>query len=194
MNKRSAEETKQQILVAARKTFAGQGYAQASMRSIAREAGISVGGVYLHFKNKEELYQTLQDEWMDQLNRNTIAALRSSHEPAGAIASFISTSIEFARRYGEMINLMGRELGFSYGSELKRGFFRDRRKLIAELIDQGVACGVFRPCDSEEAARIIFNILRGFVLSMVIDEEALFSPEGCVDLVLNGLIRREDRR
>jgi AcrR family transcriptional regulator len=193
MNKRSGEETKQQILTAARKTFTGQGYAQASMRSIAREAGISVGGVYLHFKNKEELYQTLQKEWMDQLNRNTMSALRDSHEPAEAIASFITTSIEFVRCHREMINLTGRELGFSYDSELKRGFFRERRRLIAELIDQGIAAGTFCPCDSAEAARIIFNILRGFVLSMVIDEEALFSPQGCVDLVLNGLVRRENR-
>lgn len=193
MNKRSAETTKQQILTAARKTFTGQGYAQASMRSIAQEAGISVGCLYLHFKNKEELYQTLQKEWMDQLNRNTLNALRSSHKPAEAIASFITTSIEFARGNREMINLTGREMGFSYDSELKRGFFRERRRLIAELIDQGIAAGTFRPCDSAEAARIIFNIIRGFVLSMVIDEEALFSPEGCVDLVLNGLIRRENR-
>ncbi len=192
MNKRSGEETKRQILTAARKTFTGQGYAQASMRSIAREAGISVGGVYLHFRNKEELYQTLQKEWMDQLNRNTINALRDSHEPAEAIASFIATSIEFVRDNREMINLTGREMGFSYGSELKRGFFRERRRLIAGLIDQGIAAGTFRPCDSAEAARIIFNILRGFVLSMVIDDEALFSPQGCVDLVLNGLVRREN--
>ncbi len=191
MNKRSAEETKQQILVAARKTFAGQGYAQANMRRIALEAGISVGGVYLHFKNKEELYQTLQREWMDQLNRNTINALRDSSEPAEAIASFITTSIEFVRCNREMINLTGRETNFSFNSELKRGFFRERRRLIADLIDQGIAAGTFRPCDSAEAARIIFNILRGFVLSMVIDEDALFSPEGCVDLVLNGLVRRE---
>ncbi len=193
MNKRSAEETKQQILIAARKTFTEQGYSQANMRSIAREAGISVGGVYLHFKNKEELYQTLQKEWMDQLNRNTINALRTSQEPAEAIASFITTSIEFVRCNREMINLTGRELRFSYDSELKRGFFRERRRLIAELIDQGIAAGTFRPCDSAEAAKVIFNILRGFVLSMVIDDEALFSPEGCVDLVLNGLIRRENR-
>jgi AcrR family transcriptional regulator len=193
MNKRSGEETKQQILTAARKTFTGQGYAQASIRSIAREAGISVGGVYLHFKNKEELYQTIQNEWMDQLNRNTTTALSSSHEPAEAIAAFITASIDFVRSHREMINLMGRELGFSYDCELKRGFFQERRRLIADLIDQGVAAGTFRPCDSGEAARIIFNIMRGYVSSMVIDEEALFSPEGCVDLVLNGLVRRENR-
>ncbi len=190
MNKRSAGETKQQILAAARKTFTGQGYTHASMRCIAREAGISVGGVYLHFKNKEDLYRTLQKEWMEQLNRSTIAALRDHHDPAEAIASFIATSIDFARNHREMIDLMGRELGFSYGSEIKRRFFRERRRLIAEIIDRGITAGVFHSCDAEETARIIFSILRGYILSMVIEEEALFSPEGCVDLVLNGLVRR----
>ena len=39
-------------------------------------------------------------------------------------------------------------------------------------------------------ARVIFSILRGFIFSIMVEEEALFSPEACADLVLKGLIRR----
>jgi len=191
MNKRSGMETKQHILAAARQAFIEQGYAQASMRAIAREAGTSVGGLYLHFKNKEELYETLQREWMDQLNRATLAALRDCRDPGEAIASFIAASIEFAGKHREMIHLMGRELGMSFSGALVQGYLRERRRLIADIIDKGIAAGTFRSCDSAEAARIIFNVLRGFIFSMVVDAEALFSPEGCIDLILNGLVRRE---
>jgi len=31
--------------------------------------------------------------------------------------------------------------------------------------------------------------LRGFVVSIIIDDDALFSAEECVDLVLNGLLK-----
>lgn len=192
MNKRSGEDTKQHILAAARKSFIGQGYARASMRSIAQEAGTSVGGLYIHFKNKEELYRTLQKEWMNQLNRNTIYALRDCREPGEAISAFIATSLEFARNHRETIHLMGREIGISFGGELKQSFFRERRRLVADIIAKGIDSGQFRPCDPAEAAKIIFNMLRGYIFSMVIDEEALFSPEGCVELVLKGLKRREN--
>jgi hypothetical protein len=52
--------------------------------------------------------------------------------------------------------------------------------------------GVFRDCDADDAAKVIFSILRGFIVSMVMDEEALFSAEAYAELVLNGLIRRDN--
>lgn len=192
MNKRSAEVSKQKITEAARQVFADQGYAQASMRTIAREAGISVGGLYLYFRNKEELYLTLMQEWMDNLNGTTREALRKIDDPRESLLAFITIAIDFTRRHREMIILQGRELGFSFGIDLKKQFFWERRQIITGIIRRGIDAGIFRQCDADEAARIIFNVLRGFVISMVIDEEALFSAGGCVDLVLNGLLRRNE--
>jgi AcrR family transcriptional regulator len=193
MNKRSAEETKKNILEAAQTVFTEHGYAQASMRTIARAAGTSVGGLYLYFRNKEELYLTLMQDRMRMLNDLTEKALFKVDDPVEAIAAFISISIEFARKNKEMLILQGRELGFSFGIERKREFLRGRRKLIADIIRKGMKTGVFRECDADEAAWIIFNMLRGFVVSMVIDEEVLCAAEAYVELVLHGLLRRNSR-
>ena len=190
MNKRSAEESKKNILAAARTVFAEHGYAQASMRIIAGAAGMSVGGLYLHFRNKEELYLTFTQEWMKNLNDRTHDALREIDNPVEAIGVFISLTIQFSRSHREMIILQGRELGFSFGLDLKRAFFRERRKQIADIVRSGIESGDFRTCDADEVAKVIFNILRGFIVSMVIDEDALFTPEESVNLVLNGLLRR----
>jgi AcrR family transcriptional regulator len=190
VNRRSAEKSKENILAAARTVFAEHGYAQASMRIIARAAGISVGGLYLYFRNKEELYLTFMQEWMKNLNDRTQDALREIDNPSEAIAAFITLTIHFSRSNKEMIILQGRELGFSFGLDLKRAFFRERRKQLADIVRRGVESGLFRPCDAEEVAKVIFNILRGFIISMVIDEDALFTPEESVNLVLNGLLRR----
>ena len=192
MNKRSAEITKNNILEAAQSIFTEHGYSQASMRIIARTAGTSVGGIYLYFRNKEELYLTLMRDRMNKLNDLTSEALFNVGDPTDAIRVFISISIDFARKNKEMIILQGRELGFSFGIDIKREFLRERRKLLVEIIGKGMATGVFRECDADGMAWIIFNMLRGFVVSMVIDEEAFCAPETYVDLVLNGLIRRNN--
>ena len=192
MNKRSAKESKRTILAAARTVFAEQGYTHANMRDIARVAGISVGGLYLYFKNKEDLYQTFMLDWMNNLDDRTHEALAKFDDPVEAITAFISISIDFARTHKEMIILQGRERGFSFGIDLKRDFFRERRKRIADIVRKGVETGVFSACDVDTTARVIFNILRGFIVSMVIDEDALFSAEDCVNLVLHGLLRRND--
>ena len=192
MNKRSAGESRRVILAAARTVFAEQGYAHANMRDIARVAGISVGGLYLYFKNKEDLYQTFMLDWMDNLNDRTHEALTRFSDPVAAITAFISISLDFARTHKEMIILQGREWGFSFGVELKRDFFLERRRIIADIVRNGMEMDLFRPGDADGIAKVIFNVLRGFAVSMVIDEDALFSAEDCVNLVLNGLLRRND--
>jgi AcrR family transcriptional regulator len=192
MNSRSAAETKINILEAAQAVFTEHGYAKASMRTIARVAGTSVGALYLYFRNKEELYLTLMLDRMKQLNDRTEEALFNIDDPKEAIGVFISLSIDFARKNRGMIIIQGRELGFSFGIDLKREFLSERRELIAGIIRKGMGTGVFRGCDADEAAKIIFNMLRGFVVSIAIDEEALFAPEAYVDLVLNGLLRRNN--
>jgi len=190
MNKRSAEDSKLQILAAARSVFTEYGYAQASMRTIALQAGISVGGLYLYFKNKEDLYQTFMHDWMDNLKDRTQDALLKLDNPIEAITAFITIGIDFAKTHKEIITLQGRELGFSFGSDFTKSFSRERRNTIAEIIRKGTEKGVFLECNADEAAKVIFNMLRGFVISMVIDEESLFTPEKCVNLVLHGLLRR----
>ena len=190
MNKRSAEDSRRLILAAAGTVFAEQGYTHASMRDIARAAGMSVGGLYLYFRNKEELYRSFMLDWMNNLNDRTHEALHRLDNPVDAIRAFITVSIEFARSHKEMIILQGRVLGFTFGLDLKQEFFRERRAIISEIITKGIVTGDFGPCDPEQRARIIFNILRGFIVSMVIDEEALFSADECADLVLHGLLRR----
>jgi AcrR family transcriptional regulator len=190
MNKRSGEESKSKILAAARTVLTEQGYSHASMRTIAQVAGISVGGLYLYFKNKEELYLTLMQEWMDGLNDCTRKALQKIDDPSESLRAFITVSMDYARLHKEMIILQGRELGFSFGMDAKIRFFRERRQHMAEIIRKGIDAGIFRHCDADEVAKVILNVHRGFVVSMVIEEEALFTAEGCVDLVLNGLLRR----
>jgi AcrR family transcriptional regulator len=192
MNKRSAEDSKMNILAAARIVFAEYGYAQASMRTIASQAGISVGGLYLYFKNKEDLYLTFMRDWMENLKDRTQDALLKLDNPVEAITTFITIGIEFAKTHKEIITLQGREQGFSFGSDFTKTFSRERRNTIAEIINKGIEKGVFLECEADEAAKVIFNMLRGFVVSMVMDEESLFTSEKCVNLVLHGILRRNN--
>jgi len=82
-------------------------------------------------------------------------------------------------------------MGFTFGGDLKKRFFQERRALIAAIINDGIRSEIFHNCDVDEASKVIFSILRGFFLSMLYQEEALFAPEACAELVLRGLVRRD---
>lgn len=51
--------TRQAIEEAAYQLFLEQGYSATSMRQIAEKANIALGGIYNHFKSKDEIFQEL---------------------------------------------------------------------------------------------------------------------------------------
>jgi AcrR family transcriptional regulator len=53
------EQTRNDLLAAAREVFAEQGYTCAKVTDIAARAGLSVGSIYHHFGGKSELYLAL---------------------------------------------------------------------------------------------------------------------------------------
>jgi AcrR family transcriptional regulator len=59
---RYREETRSQILSAAREIFARDGFDGFSMRTLARAVGCSLGAIYLYFTSKEELFDVLVEQ------------------------------------------------------------------------------------------------------------------------------------
>jgi len=186
MNRRSAEESRKKIISAALKVFSEYGYRGACMRLIARQAGISVGGVYLYFRNKEELCLTLMKERMDELSRELEQTIDTGR-PCDAMISYITVNLEYAKRHKELILTHMRDQGFSFGVDLKRKFAKEQRRLIQTIISNGIKSGDFSPCNVNETTKIIIGIIRGYVLSIIVDPENLFSVEECNKFVIAGL-------
>ncbi len=61
-----ADKRKRMILNAAMKVFSESGYIGSSVDDVAKEAGISKGAIYWHFKNKDDLFKSLLEYWTKQ--------------------------------------------------------------------------------------------------------------------------------
>lgn len=61
---RDKTESHKRIIEAAKKEFLAYGYSDASLRRIAADAGIQVGGLYKHFASKEALFESLVEPAM----------------------------------------------------------------------------------------------------------------------------------
>lgn len=66
---RDGTQTKERIERAALELFARQGVAETSMREIAREAGMSLGAMYNHYKSKDDLAWSLFAESFSEIGR-----------------------------------------------------------------------------------------------------------------------------
>lgn len=71
------ERTHSNIIESAHELFITQGYHGTSMRQIARNAGIALGGIYNHFASKEEIFQSVFIENHPYLAM--IPAIESAH-------------------------------------------------------------------------------------------------------------------
>lgn len=56
---RKGETTRLAIEDAALELYMNQGYHATSMRQIAEQAGLALGGIYNHFKSKEEIFEAI---------------------------------------------------------------------------------------------------------------------------------------
>lgn len=79
--KEEAEQTRQEIIEAARRVFHEHGVVRSSLDKIAKAAGVTRGAIYWHFRNKAELFFAMRDDAFSQVINSTDAIL---YDPAWA--------------------------------------------------------------------------------------------------------------
>ena len=161
------------------------------MRMVAARAGISVGGLYIYFENKENLYATVVADLFENLSRKTEETVRKIPDPVEAMHAFLRMRLSYARRNRELIISNNKERRIALGADMKKRFFEGQRLLIEEVVRKGVESGDFAFCEPTETAKVIMGVIRGFVFSLVVDPDNLFSEEECSRVILNGLLHRE---
>jgi len=193
MNKRSGTKSKKKILHVAMKVFSSRGFAGANIRDIAKAAGISVGGVYLYFRNKEDLYLNLINEMIDDFMEKTEGIASSDRSQTDILSAFLKTNIEYARRHREFILVHIREHCFTFGREKKREFIRNQKRLLERIIQQGIRKGEFRRCNARETSNIIMGTLRGIATAIALDDDVVITAKGVTEHILQGLLSDKNK-
>jgi len=148
------------ILTAAEQQFCNKGYRDASMRSIAGEAGISVSNLYKYFDGKENLLDAvLADfcrEFQSNLNRlfSDIRSETANSRLIDMIAGLIIYMIQKDRR--KFIILMGQSDGTPYRAI--------RQKIVWQITDKLRESLDFR----EDQDRYLLEILSGNFFSAIL--------------------------
>ena len=78
-----AEETKRRIALAARRLFAEQGYARASIAGVAEEAGVAVRTVYAAFGSKKAILAAICDGWLVEAEIGSLIGQAIAEPDAG---------------------------------------------------------------------------------------------------------------
>ncbi len=163
------ETRKQEILAAATAVFAQKGFAGASMDDIVRASGISKGGLYWHFKSKDDLIAAILSQFFNQ----EMAALDALLQTEGTAPQKLQQlGQQIIADVSQMSELLTISLEFyalaarreSVRLELQR-YFQQYGNTLATLIQAGIDEGAFDPAVSaQQAALNLIAQFEGLVL------------------------------
>jgi AcrR family transcriptional regulator len=160
--------SKSKILKIALGLFSTKGYAETKMTEIARGAGISVGALYLQFRNKEELcLELIKDQTKDYFDITEKLA-SPDREPLRALKDYISFCLEHAFKRRQVISMFYREHRLPFLKPLTKTFFKTQHRLIHNILLSGMEDGSIKRLDAHNTALMIFASVRGAVMLRLI--------------------------
>ena len=173
-NPQGAIEKRRQILDAAIRTFARQGFHACRVSDIADEAGVAYGLVYHYFRSKDEILDTLFLERWDVLLeaiREVDAGDLPAREKLRAIATFI---VESYRRDPDLMKVIIVEVTRAANSFGRRhlGKIGEAYALIADIVAKAQADGEFKSDVTPQFAAMAFygaieQVLTGWIFDLL---------------------------
>jgi TetR/AcrR family transcriptional regulator, fatty acid metabolism regulator protein len=187
-------DKRQQLLEAAIRVFAREGYHTSRVGDIAEEAGVAHGLLYHYFPSKEEVLATIfRENWRQLLERfhQVEASPEPSDEQLRGVAKIL---LRTWRNDPDLVRVMVREVARSPQLQGQVEEIREAFATIQRIVERGQARGELRSDLDPRLVSWIFygaleELLTGWVLGELPDgdEEVSRAERTIVELVCGGL-------
>lgn len=198
--KEEAAQTRRAVLEAAVKSFGERGYSSTSLEAVAKEAGMTRGAIYWHFKNKYELLDAVIQHTYEKLKVRVEKVLRAPLSPLKKVRQLIYEFLVISEEeeYRVIEEIMVFKTETSQG--LKRIYtnhmdkVKEMRELMIELIRKGIEVGEFDGGLNPETVVLAWISYVGGVKSAWLSDLETFSlresAESLADIFITGIARR----
>ena len=194
---------REEILSAAEKVFAAKGFFPTTMSDIARRAEFGTGTLYKYFKSKEELYFTLIDEKVEEINRLVKTELSQRNSAVEKIKKVLRLQFEFIERNRDFFRIYVSERSrfeWTVKDDLGKGLHEKMVSyidILSEVMREGIKKGEFRSMDPKDLAHALVGIVNSFVFEWLISREPyplVSKLDTVLEIFLGGAQQMERRR
>ncbi|MFZ5979885.1 MAG: TetR/AcrR family transcriptional regulator [Candidatus Zixiibacteriota bacterium] len=189
---------RENIVRAASRVFGRRGIYDFKMIDIANEAGIGKGTLYEYFRSKEEIisgaYKLVLRDYKSFLEEKTGYVT----SPVDKLRGYIRLTFEFFEFNDNILRLIFDfwAAGISHRDsrfllENVDESYRETVRHVKNIIDEGIAAGVFKPVDSEGTATLLLAVMDGLMFPVVLGLQRLDSrklSEVVCQTVLEGIM------
>ncbi|HEX5067455.1 MAG TPA: TetR/AcrR family transcriptional regulator [Myxococcota bacterium] len=140
----SGIQTRAEIVAAAERRFAEQGFEATRLEDVAADVGIRRAAIFYYFRDKLELYNAV----LDEVFRSVIEILPSSGSIGERLEASLVGWIDYVARRPSVARLILREAANAQHGAQSSPFLRVGRapvEMFLSLIKQGVASGELSP-------------------------------------------------
>lgn len=176
-----AQKTKEKILRQAAELFNKKGYAGASMSDLMRATGLQKGGLYNHFKSKNELALEAFDFAVDCIRQRFLEVIKAKNNCFEQLQALVSVYLSFI----EEPPILGGcpILNTAIESDDAYPALRERaqqamdkwRTLICQIIEQGIIEGeIAAKVEADVVATIIISTIEGSLMMSKLYGDAIY--------------------
>lgn len=153
------------IVQEARQLFITGGYEGISMRAISEACGISKGGIYHHFRDKESLFMAIIEEYMAKMESLISECQAQTQSCRGQISCFVRGVFRFSPEERAVTHLAIHEMSH-IGQEAQRELAHRYRERITDrlaiILRRGMDSGELRPMNPDHATWILMGAMYPF--------------------------------
>jgi AcrR family transcriptional regulator len=176
--------TRAQPMDAAATVFARRGYVAASLDEVAEEAGLTKGAVYSNFASKEELFEAVIEDRLNEPMKHAADVIDRSAGTTEELAMAGARAFVDVVQQEREVFLLALEMNIHVARhpELAPAFAAGRREQLAEVADiiteHSKASGDALPLPAFQMAIAVEALSQGIALHTLVD------PEGVPDDLL----------
>jgi TetR/AcrR family transcriptional regulator, fatty acid metabolism regulator protein len=143
---RKTNDKRERIMNAAIASFAQQGYHQATIADVAREAGVAAGTIYLYFKNKDDLLVSIFEEKVQRFIQEFHRRLSQEENAEVKLRKLVHLHLFEMQNHPDLAAVFQLELRQSrhFMSAYPKTDLKVYFDLIGDIIEEGQQQGLFR--------------------------------------------------
>ncbi len=138
----SYDERHNKILAAATEVFAQVGYEKASMRSVAKAAGVSLAGLYHYFDGKEKILFLIQFRAFTALLNSLREKLHGVEQPIDQLRAMVRSHVDYFAANMAALKTCSHELDSLSGAaqeetrRVRRAYYDLTRAIVDRILDE----------------------------------------------------------
>jgi AcrR family transcriptional regulator len=192
---REYQMRREEILKAAEKIFAQNGFYNSTVAEIAKESEFAIGTLYQFFTNKEELYYTMMIEKFDllyEMLQSEVSKYSRCMDKLGCVVevvlSFIEQNVGFFKIFTWELNVLNSSMNNQLKDQLISKHFA-YITLISDIITEGIQEGLLKDESADDLSTALVGMMNVFSFNWIYNQQQDALREKAptiVNLFLNG--------